>query len=114
MKKVQSEEEKPKQKRFRPAINPDIRENQLVSLAIDLAEKQLREGKASSQVIVHYLKLGSSKERLEREKLEKENALLRAKAEMIESTKKSEEFYEKALNAFKTYAGHGDDEDEEL
>lgn len=114
MKKVQSEEEKPKQKRFRPAINPDIRENQLVSLAIDLAEKQLREGKASSQVIVHYLKLGSSKERLEREKLEKENALLRAKADMIESTKKSEEFYEKALNAFKTYAGRGDDEDEEL
>lgn len=114
MKKVQVEEEKPKQKRFRPAINPDVRESQMISLAIDLAEKQLREGKASSQVITHYLKLGSSKERLEREKLEKENALLRAKAEMIESTKRSEEFYEKALKAFKTYAGQGDEDDEEL
>ena len=114
MKKVSESAEKPKQKRFRPALNPDIRENQLISLAIDLAEKQLREGKASSQVITHYLKLGSSKERLEREKLEKENELLRAKADMIQSAKRSEEFYAEALKAFKTYAGKGDDSDEEL
>lgn len=114
MSKQRETEEKPKRKRFRPALDPDIRENQMISLAIDLAEKQLREGKASAQVITHYLKLGSSKERLEREKLEKENALLRAKADMIESTKRSEEFYEQALKAFKTYAGQGDDEDEEL
>lgn len=115
MKKESEKSEKPKQKRFRPALNPDVRENQLISLAIDLAEKQLREGKASSQVITHYLKLGSSKERLEREKLEKENVLLRAKAEAIESAKRSEEFYAEALKAFRTYAGQGEDtEDEEL
>jgi hypothetical protein len=114
MKKVSEKPDKPKQKRFRPALNPDARENQLISLAIDLAEQQLREGKASSQVITHYLKLGSSKERLEREKLENENKLLREKAEMIQSAKRSEEFYAEALKAFKTYAGQGDTEDEEL
>lgn len=114
MKKDIEKTEKPKRKRFRPALNPDTRENQLISLAIDLAEQQLREGKASAQVITHYLKLGSSKERLEREKLEKENELLRAKADMIQSAKRSEEFYAEALKAFKTYAGQGDTDDEEL
>lgn len=114
MKKVSEQSEKPKQKRFRPALNPDTRENQLISLAIDLAEQQLREGKASAQVITHYLKLGSSKERLEREKLENENKLLREKAEAIQSAKRSEEFYAEALKAFKTYAGQGGADDEEL
>ena len=57
----------------RPALSPEARENQLISLAVDLAEKQLQEGTASSQVITHYLKLGSTKERLEKEKLEEEN-----------------------------------------
>ena len=57
-------------RRMRPALTPEARENQLVSLAVDLAEQQLRDGTASSQVITHYLKLGSTKERLEKEKLE--------------------------------------------
>ena len=61
----------------RPAMSPDARENQMINLAVDLAEKQLEEGTASSQVITHFLKLGSSKERLEREKLEEENKLLK-------------------------------------
>ena len=89
----------------RPATTIEGRENQLISLAIDLAEKQLQEGTASSQVITHYLKLGSTKERLEKEKLEKENELLAAKTESIQSAKRVEELYQEALNAMKTYSG---------
>ena len=62
-------------RKIRPALTPEARENQLISLAVDLAEKQLQEGTASSQVITHYLKLGSMRERLEREKLEEENKI---------------------------------------
>lgn len=100
-------------KRMRPALTPEAREDQLVSLATDLAEQQLRDGTASSQVITHYLKLGSSRERLERERLENENKLIRAKAETLESQKNMEEAYVKAIEAMKRYSGHGDvDEDE--
>ena len=80
-------------KKRRPALTPEARENQLISLAVDLAEKQLQEGTASSQVITHYLKLGSTKERLEKEKLEEENKLLRAKTENLQSQKRVEELY---------------------
>ena len=104
--------------RRRPALTPEARENQLVSLAVDLAEKQLIEGTASSQVITHYLKLGSTRERLEKEKLEKENELLRARAEAIQAAKNSEEAYLNALNAMRKYSGAGsigdDDEDEDI
>ena len=95
-------------KKMRPALTPDSRENQLISLAVDCAEKQMREGTASSQVIVHYLKLGSSKERREKEKLEEEIKLLRAKTEAMKSAKVVEELYTEAINAMKTYSGHGD------
>lgn len=88
-----------------PALTPEGRENQLISLAIDLAEKQLSEGTASSQVITHYLKLGSTKERLEKEKLEKENELLKAKTESLQSAKRVEELYKDALNAMRRYSG---------
>lgn len=81
----------------------------MISLAVDLAEKQLLEGTASSQVITHYLKLGSTKERLEKEKLERENELLRAKTEALESAKHVEELYANALDAMRSYSGHGDD-----
>lgn len=94
-------------RKMRPALSPEARENQLVSLAVDLAEKQLMEGTASSQVITHYLKLGSTKERLEREKLEKENELLRAKTEALQSAQRVEGIYEEALKAFRTYSGVG-------
>lgn len=77
----------------------------MVFLANKLAEKQLREGTASTAVITHYLKLGSERERLEREKLEKENELLRAKTENIESAKQIKELYAEAINAMKTYNG---------
>ena len=97
---------------MRPALTPEARENQLIYLATDLAEKQLREGTASSQVITHYLKLGSTKEKLEREKLEEENKLLRAKTENLQSQKNVEEVYLKAIEAMKRYSGNGDVDDE--
>lgn len=92
-------------RRGRPATTPEGRENQLISLAVDLAEQQLIDGTASSQVITHYLKLGSTKERLEMEKLKKENELLLAKADALKSSKHAEELYENALNALRVYAG---------
>lgn len=88
-----------------PATTPEARENQLISLAINLAEQQLREGSAASQVITHFLKLASTRERLEQSRLENENLLLSAKIEQIASGKRMEELYEKALNAMKTYRG---------
>lgn len=95
----------------RPALTPEARENQLISLAVDLAEQQLRDGTASSQVISHYLKLGSTRSSLEKEKLERENELLRAKTESLESAKRIEELYKDALNAMRTYSGMGDPDD---
>ena len=98
-------------RRIRPALNPESRENQLVSLAVDLAEKQLQEGTASSQVISHYLKIGSSKERIEKEILEKQKELIVAKTENLQSAKRIEELYENALNAMRNYSSHGGDSD---
>ena len=95
-------------KRMRPALTPEARENQLISLAVDLAEEQLRDKTASSQVITHFLKLGTTKAELEKEKLAKENELLRAKTESIESQKRIEELYAEALNAMRRYNGQGD------
>lgn len=100
-------------KKSRPAISPEARENQLISLAVDLAEQQLRDGTASSQVITHYLKLGTTRERLEKEKLEEENKLLKAKTENLQSQKRVEDLYTKALNAMRKYAGQGDEDDYE-
>lgn len=98
-------------KNGRPALTPEARENQLISLAVDLAEQQLRDGTASSQVISHYLKLGSTKASLEKEKLERENELLRAKTESIESAKRVEELYMNALNAMRDYSGRSNQDD---
>lgn len=102
--------------RRRPATTIDGREKQLVSLAIDLAEKQLVDGTASSQVLTHYLKLGSTREQLEQERLAHENELVRVKVEALESAKKVEELYANALNAMRQYSGQQvvqkeDDED---
>ena len=99
-------------KRMRPALTPEARENQLISLAVDLAEQQLREGTASSQVITHYLKLGSTRERLERERLEEENKLLRAKTATLESQKRVEELYADAIKAMRSYGGYGDSDED--
>lgn len=107
MAKVKTESPKPTAKR-RTAMTPEGREGQMVALAIDLAEQQLREGTASSQVITHFLKLGSERERLERERLEEENKLLRAKTEALEAQKESKVQYEKILKALRNYNGMGD------
>ena len=99
-------------KKIRPALTPEARENQMISLAVDLAEKQLQEGTASSQVITHYLKLGSMRERLEREKLAEENKVLRAKTESVEEAADMKDLYEKAIKAMQRYSGNGDDDEE--
>ena len=89
----------------RRATTPESRENQLVGDAIDLAERQIKSGTASSQVITHFLKLGSSRERLEQQRLEHENELTRVKIEALESQKRVEELYMEALQAMRSYAG---------
>lgn len=102
----QDVDSKPDQtKKRRPATTPEGRENQLIALAVDLAEEQIKAGTVSSQVLTHYLKLGSSREKLEQERLRRENHLLAAKAEAMASAKRVEELYGKALNAMRTYAG---------
>ena len=99
-------------KRRRPGLTPEARENQLISLAINLAERQLQEGTASSQVITHYLKLGSTKDRIEKEILEKQKDLISAKTEALQSAKNMEEVYKEALNAMKDYQGREDYEED--
>jgi hypothetical protein len=91
--------------RRRPATTPEARENELVSLAHDLAEEQIRAGHASSQVITHFLKLGSSREKLEQERIAHENQLLEAKREHMQSQARVEELYLEALQAMKSYSG---------
>lgn len=106
-------EEAPIAKRRRaPATTPEARENQLISLAVDLAEKQLSEGTASSQVIAHFLKLGSTKERMEKQLLGTQIDLMEAKTEALKSSKRVEELYTNALNAMRKYNGdsQGDDD----
>lgn len=94
-----------KQSRRKPATTPEGRENELISAAIDLAEEQIRAGSASSQVITHFLKLGSSREKLEQERLDHENALLEVKKQQIESQQRIEELYIDAIKAMRSYAG---------
>lgn len=93
---------------MRPALTPEARENQLIALAVDEAEKRLLNGTASSQLICHFLKMGSPRERLERERLEEENKKLRAQTEAIESQKNIEALYKDAIQAMKRYSGNGD------
>lgn len=97
-------------KKLRPSLTPEGEENQLIALAVALAKKQLQEGTASSQVIAQCLKMGSTRERLERERLEEENNLLRAKINAINAGEDMKTLYEEAIKAMKDYSGH-DDED---
>lgn len=93
------------QRKKRPALSPEARENQLISLAVDLAEKQLMEGTASSQVITHYLKLGSTKEKIEQEILKEQKKLIEAKTQALQTAKRIEELYTNALDAMRSYSG---------
>lgn len=92
-------------RKMRPALNPDVREQQMVAYAVDLAERQLLEGTASSQVMTEYLKRGSPKALLEIEKLKKEIQLLEAKEKALKDSQKTEEIYKQAMDAFKMYSG---------
>lgn len=101
-------------RRRKPATSPEARENELVSYAADLAEEQILGGTASSQVITHFLKLGSSREKLEQQRLQHENELLQVKREAMESQKRVEELYLQALDAMRSYSGVGSQLDEDL
>ncbi len=94
-------------RKMRPALSPEARENQMISLAMDLAEQQLRDGTASSQLITEFVKRGSTKARLEKEILEEQKELMAAKTESLQSAKRIEELYENALNAMRSYSGQG-------
>ena len=87
------------------ARTPEARENQLIAMAYDLAEKQMQDGTISATVLANFVKMGSQRERMEREKLEAENAHLRAKIETMQYMKESEGRYQEALDAFRSYSG---------
>lgn len=111
METTQKSKSKNVSKNIRPAFTPEEKEDQLIYLAVNLAEEQLRQGKASSQVITHFLKLASTKEKLEREKLELEKKLLAAKTEAYQSARETEEMYSQAIAALKEYKGEIDSDD---
>ena len=112
MAKVKSPTQNGSKRRLRPALTPEARESQLISLAYDLVEERLLEGTATSQETTYFLKLASSKAKLENEKLMEENKLLRAKTEAVQAEKKNEEFYAKVLAALKLYNGQSSQDDE--
>ena len=96
---------------MRPASTPEAREKQLVAMAVDLAERQLREGTASSQVITHYLKIGSTKEQLENELKIEQKKLMEAKTQSLQSSQRIEELYKNALDAMQGYSGNTNESD---
>lgn len=111
MAKVKETKSSESSKKMRPALTPEGRENQMISLAVDLAEKQLMDGTASSQVITHFLKLGSTTQRLEKEKLEEENKLLKAKTKALEDAADMKALYADAIAAMKRYSGNGESDE---
>jgi hypothetical protein len=92
-------------KKMAPALTPEARENQLIYLATELAEQQLRDGTASSQVITHFLKLGTTREKIEKEILEKQKDLVEAKTKALKTAEATEELYTNAINAMRLYSG---------
>ena len=96
-----------------PALSPQSQENRMINLAVNLAEKQLLDGSAKSQVIVHYLKLGTEQAALEKERLRRENILLDAKTRSFDAVAHAEELYANAVKAFKSYGGSGGENDDQ-
>lgn len=109
----QTKPEQNTSRRRPPATTPEARENQLISLAVDLVEKRLINGTASSQETTHFLKLGSTMTRLDKEILEKQKELITAKTESIQSAKRMEALYKDAMQAFSTYSGNRRGEEDE-
>ena len=112
MAKVRSNPKKSRedQPKIRPALTPEARESQLISLAVDLVEQRLLNGTASSQETTHFLKLASMKNRLEIQKLQEQNKFLQAKTEALQSAKRVEELYSEAISAMRSYSGGDQDE----
>ena len=96
------------QAKIRPALTPEARENQLIALAIDEAERRILDGTATSTLLVHFLKLATTKERLEKEIMEKQKELLDAKTKSIRDAEDSRELYAKAIAAMRMYSGNGE------
>lgn len=113
MAKVRKIESSETSRAMRPAISPEARENQLIALASNLAEQQLRDGTASSQVITHYLKLGTVQAKLELKKMESEIKLQEAKVKALEGAEELKALYSDALKAMRTYSGQGGSDDSE-
>lgn len=101
-------------RRQRPATTPEARENQLIASSYDEAERRIADHTASDTLLITFLKMGATRERLEKEKLEEENKLLRAKTEAYESSKNSEQMFAEAIKAFTSYRGNNDESDEDV
>ncbi|MDD2285626.1 MAG: hypothetical protein PHQ11_09535 [Paludibacter sp.] len=108
MKKAKAVTSSESLRKMRPALSPEARENQMISLAMDLAEQQLRDGTASSQLITEFVKRGAIKSRIEQEILEKQKELIEAKTQSLQSAQRIEELYSNALDAMRNYSGQGD------
>ena len=113
MAKIKGRSSEQPTRKIRPALTPEARENQLISLTIDLVEKRLIEGTASSQETVHFLKLATTKAKLERERAELENELIKAKTEQLRSQERIEELYANAIKAMSLYQGNASSEEDE-
>ena len=100
-------------KPMRPALNPEMREQQLISLAVDLVEQRLRDGTASAQETTHFLKLASRKAKLEADRAEAELELMRAKTQSIRDQADLKLLYKDAIEAMKRYSGNGHSDEEE-
>lgn len=112
MARVKSPTQSNSTKPMRPALTPEARENQLISLAIDLVEQRLLDGTASSQETTHFLKLASRKAKLEAERQELENELIRAKTQALRDQADMKTLYADAIAAMRRYSGHGGGYDE--
>lgn len=112
---TKSEEETThKRARRPPATTPEARESQLTSLVYDLVEQRILKGSASSAETVHFLKVGSQDSKLQREKLVRENELLKARVEQLQAMSRSEEMYAKALKAMSIYKGEDESEEDDV
>ena len=111
MKKAKAVTSSKSSRKMRPALSPEAEENQMISLAMDLAKQQLQDGTASSQLITEFVKRGSTKARIEQEILEKQKELIEAKTQSLQSAQRIEELYENALDAMRKYSGQNNSED---
>lgn len=111
MKKTKAATSSESSRKMRPALSPEAEENQMISLAMDLAKQQLQDGTASSQLITEFVKRGSTKARIEQEILEKQKELIEAKTKSLQSEQRIEELYENALDAMRNYSGQISSED---